>query len=63
MNARRVIAVGAIRHRSGRTTILTATAAGVTGRITPRPHAGWDPDDGDPAPAPQPDEQPQPIAA
>lgn len=32
---RRVIAVGTIRHHSGRTTRITATPAGITGSIRP----------------------------
>lgn len=32
---RRLIAVGAIRRRDGRTTTVRATEAGVTGSITP----------------------------
>jgi hypothetical protein len=34
-HGRRPIAVGTIRHHNGRTTTLTSTPAGVTGRITP----------------------------
>ncbi|MET9506899.1 hypothetical protein ABZX62_00175 [Streptomyces flavidovirens] len=33
--ARRLIAVGTIRRRDGRTTTVRATPAGVTGSITP----------------------------
>ncbi|MEU6344462.1 hypothetical protein ABZ883_26340 [Streptomyces sp. NPDC046977] len=32
---RRLVAAGIIRRRDGRTTTITATPAGITGRITP----------------------------
>ncbi|MFI9331971.1 hypothetical protein ACIGZJ_31070 [Kitasatospora sp. NPDC052868] len=57
---RRLIAAGTIRHRHGRTTVLTVTEAGVTGRITTRTTAAADPD-GEPAPVP--DDAELPTAA
>ncbi|GAA3727513.1 hypothetical protein [Streptomyces tremellae] len=35
---RRLVAVGSIRRRAGRTLTVRATAAGVTGTITPTAH-------------------------